>query len=88
MVPLCHVSRRLKHRSRLTLPLPKGYKGHIILLWNSNAKAIGGVKMGKDRQEKKLGESGRVESDRDQALDKPGATQMESPDEARSRNKG
>lgn len=44
--------------------------------------------MGKDRQEKKLAESGRVESDRDQALGKPGATHMESPDEARSRNKG
>ncbi|MDQ0219002.1 YpzI family protein [Peribacillus cavernae] len=43
--------------------------------------------MGRDRQEKKLKESGRVESDRDQGLAKPGATKMESPEEARDRNK-
>lgn len=39
--------------------------------------------MGRDRQEKKLRESRTVESDRDQALDKPGATKMESPEESR-----
>ncbi|MBM7604443.1 hypothetical protein JOC75_002446 [Metabacillus crassostreae] len=43
--------------------------------------------MGKDRQEKKLRESGRVESDRDQSLDYPGATRMEGPEAARERNK-
>ncbi|MGG0847570.1 YpzI family protein [Peribacillus simplex] len=42
--------------------------------------------MGKDRQEKKLKESKRVESDRNQSLDKKGATSMESPEEARRRN--
>ncbi|MFD0048572.1 YpzI family protein [Actinomycetes bacterium NPDC127524] len=42
--------------------------------------------MGKDRQEKKLRESKRVESDRDQSLGLPGATKMESPEEARKRN--
>ncbi|AXN37359.1 YpzI family protein [Peribacillus butanolivorans] len=42
--------------------------------------------MGKDRQEKKLKESKRVESDRDQTLDNKGATKMESPEEARRRN--
>jgi hypothetical protein len=44
--------------------------------------------MGNDRQEKKLRESRRVESDRDKALDKPGATILEGPKTARSRNKG
>ncbi|WP_163101009.1 YpzI family protein [Peribacillus alkalitolerans] len=43
--------------------------------------------MGKDRQEKKLRESKRVESDRDQALHYPGATSLEGPEEARKRNK-
>jgi len=42
--------------------------------------------MGKDRQEKKLKESRRVESDRDQSLKYPGATQMEGPEKARKRN--
>ncbi|MCO0596563.1 YpzI family protein [Peribacillus butanolivorans] len=42
--------------------------------------------MGKDRQEKKLKESKRVESDRDQSLNDKGATIMESPEEARKRN--
>ncbi|MFD4817186.1 YpzI family protein [Peribacillus butanolivorans] len=42
--------------------------------------------MGKDRQEKKLKESKRVESDRDQLLDNKGATKMEGPEEARKRN--
>ncbi|MBY6051399.1 YpzI family protein [Cytobacillus firmus] len=42
--------------------------------------------MGKDRQEKKLKNSGKVESDRDQALHYPGASKMQSPEEARSMN--
>lgn len=33
--------------------------------------------MGKDRQEKKLKKSKRVESDRDQAISYPGATKLE-----------
>lgn len=43
--------------------------------------------MGKDRQEKKLRQSGRVESDRDQSLKYSGATRLEGPDEARARQK-
>ncbi|MFJ7975280.1 YpzI family protein [Peribacillus sp. JNUCC 23] len=43
--------------------------------------------MGKDRQEKKLKMSHRVESDRDQSLKYSGATKMEGPEEARRRNK-
>ena len=39
--------------------------------------------MGKDRQEKKLRESKRVESDRDQALHYKGSTRLDTPDEAR-----
>lgn len=42
--------------------------------------------MGKDRQEKKLKKSKQVESDRDQALQYPGATKMSSPEEARKLN--
>lgn len=42
--------------------------------------------MGKDRQEKKLRESKRVESDRNQALHYPSATKMSSPEEARKLN--
>ncbi|ANB58397.1 ypzI-like family protein [Anoxybacillus sp. B7M1] len=42
--------------------------------------------MGKDRQEKKLKRSGRVESDRDQALENKGATRLDTPDEAREQN--
>ncbi|WP_285766244.1 YpzI family protein [Peribacillus sp. SI8-4] len=42
--------------------------------------------MGKDRQEKKLKQSKRVESDRDQSLEHKGATSMESPEAARKRN--
>ncbi|WP_282172715.1 YpzI family protein [Cytobacillus firmus] len=42
--------------------------------------------MGKDRQEKKLKNSGKVESDRDQALHYPGASKMQSAEEARSLN--
>ncbi|GGM23766.1 hypothetical protein GCM10011351_06950 [Paraliobacillus quinghaiensis] len=44
--------------------------------------------MGRDRQEKKLKESGRVESDRDQALHYKGATKMSSPEEGRKLNDG
>jgi hypothetical protein len=43
--------------------------------------------MGKDRQEKKLKQSHRVESDRDQSLEHKGATRLEDPDAARERNK-
>jgi hypothetical protein len=42
--------------------------------------------MGKDRQEKKLKASRRVESDRDQALHYPGATKLSGPVEARDLN--
>ncbi|MEH7176694.1 YpzI family protein [Neobacillus vireti] len=42
--------------------------------------------MGKDRQEKKLKDSRRVESDRDQALHYPGSTKLSSPEEARKLN--
>lgn len=41
--------------------------------------------MGKDRQEKKLKQSRRVESDRDQSLELSGATKLEGPEEARKR---
>lgn len=44
--------------------------------------------MGRDRQEKKLKQSGRVESDRDQALHYPGSAKLQSPEEARSLNDG
>lgn len=43
------------------------------------------IVVGKDRQEKKLKQSHRVESDRDQSLKYPGATKLESPEEARAR---
>ncbi|MCA1054655.1 YpzI family protein [Rossellomorea aquimaris] len=43
--------------------------------------------MGKDRQEKKLKQSGRVESDRDQELQNKGATGMESPEKSRKRQR-
>ncbi|WP_066098912.1 MULTISPECIES: YpzI family protein [Bacillaceae] len=42
--------------------------------------------MGKDRQEKKLKESRRVESDRDQKLENKGATSLESTEQSRERN--
>ncbi|MGB8000338.1 MAG: YpzI family protein [Anaerobacillus sp.] len=42
--------------------------------------------MGKDRQEKKLKKSKRVESDRDQSIEHKGATMLEGPNEARNRN--
>ncbi|MBM7841283.1 hypothetical protein JOC54_004586 [Alkalihalobacillus xiaoxiensis] len=44
--------------------------------------------MGKDRQEKKLRESGRVESDRDVNLRYKGSTKMSGPEEARKLNDG
>ncbi|MDY0394469.1 YpzI family protein [Virgibacillus halophilus] len=44
--------------------------------------------MGKDRQEKKLKQSGRVESDRDVGLRYPGRAKMSSPEEARRLNDG
>lgn len=42
--------------------------------------------MERDRQERKVKKSRRVESDRDQALHFPGATKMSSPKEARKLN--
>lgn len=44
--------------------------------------------MGRDRQEKKLRESGRVGPDRDRALHFPGSTKLQSPDEGRKFNDG
>ncbi|OZU89639.1 YpzI family protein [Virgibacillus indicus] len=44
--------------------------------------------MGKDRQEKKLRESGRVESDRDVNLRYKGTAKMSGPEEARKLNDG
>ncbi|SFJ23675.1 YpzI-like protein [Halobacillus dabanensis] len=41
--------------------------------------------MGRDRQEKKLKRSGKVQSDRDQQLSYPGATALEGPEAARER---
>jgi hypothetical protein len=43
--------------------------------------------MGKDRQTKKHKEAKLTESDRDQSLDYPGATRLDTPDEARDLNK-
>ena len=42
--------------------------------------------MGKDRQEKKLKKSHRVESDRDQAIHYNGVTRLQSPAEGRALN--
>ena len=42
--------------------------------------------MGRDRQEKKLKSSRRVESDRDQALHYNGAARLDTPEEARELN--
>lgn len=56
------------------------------LIFSIHAKKKGGVKMGKDRQEKKLRNSGRVQSDRDQSLHYDGATKLSSPEEARRLN--
>ncbi|RKQ32723.1 YpzI family protein [Oceanobacillus halophilus] len=44
--------------------------------------------MGRDRQEKKLKQSGRVESDRDVGLRFKGRAKMSSPEEARRLNDG
>ncbi|WP_369900381.1 YpzI family protein [Bacillus manliponensis] len=43
--------------------------------------------MSKDRQEKKLKQSRRVESDRDQSLQYPGSTRLDTPDQAREQNR-
>lgn len=43
--------------------------------------------MGKDRQEKKHKKADRVETDRDQNINYPGATRLEGPESARERNK-
>ncbi|KYD18448.1 YpzI family protein [Parageobacillus thermoglucosidasius] len=43
--------------------------------------------MGRDRQEKKLKQSHRVESDRDQSIEHKGATRLEGQGAARERNK-
>ena len=42
--------------------------------------------MGRDRQEKKLKKSHRVESDRDQAIHYNGSTRLQSPEEGRLLN--
>jgi hypothetical protein len=42
--------------------------------------------MGKDRQERKLKDSGTVGPDRDQALHYPDSTKLQSPEEARKLN--
>lgn len=42
--------------------------------------------MGRDRQEKKLKQSRRVESDRDRGLHGKGATELDTPEEARKLN--
>ncbi|WP_010284255.1 YpzI family protein [Bacillus timonensis] len=42
--------------------------------------------MSKDRQEKKLKQARVTESDRDQSLDYPGATRLDTPEEAREMN--
>ena len=44
--------------------------------------------MGRDRQEKKLRESGRVQPDRDVNMRYPGRSSMSSPEEARKLNDG
>jgi len=44
--------------------------------------------VGRDRQEKKLRESGRVQPDRDVNLRYPGRSSMSSPEEARKLNDG
>ncbi|WP_144448949.1 YpzI family protein [Halalkalibacter nanhaiisediminis] len=43
--------------------------------------------MGKDRQEKKLKHSRRVESDRDQSLEYGGSAKLQSSEEARRQQK-
>ncbi|PHB02456.1 hypothetical protein COE81_26130 [Bacillus wiedmannii] len=60
----------------------------IVFSYNSNTfnKEVLFI-MGKDRQERKLRESRRVESDRDQSLQYPGATGLDTPEQARKQNK-
>ncbi|WP_077618619.1 YpzI family protein [Bacillus sinesaloumensis] len=43
--------------------------------------------MGKDRQEGKQRKERLTESDRDQSIDYPGATRLDTPDEARDINR-
>ncbi|WLD91842.1 YpzI family protein [Alkalihalobacillus sp. AL-G] len=43
--------------------------------------------MGKDRQEKKLKQSRKVESDRDQALHHAGSARLDTPEQARKENR-
>lgn len=43
--------------------------------------------MNKDRQEKKLREAKRVESDRDTSIHRKGATVLDTPEEAREENR-
>lgn len=43
--------------------------------------------MGKDRQERKMKQSRRTESDRDQSLQYPGATGLDTPELARKQNR-
>ena len=59
----------------------------IVFSYNSNTfnKEVLFI-MGKDRQERKLRESRRVESDRDQSLQYPGATGLDTPEQARKKN--
>ncbi|MDG4656082.1 YpzI family protein [Ectobacillus antri] len=42
--------------------------------------------MGKDRQERKMKQSRRTESDRDQSLQHKGATGLDTPEQARQQN--
>jgi len=58
--------------------------------YNKNERLIlnleGGKIMGRDRQEKKLRNSNRVESDRDKALHYNGSTRLQSPEDGRLLN--
>lgn len=59
----------------------------IVFSYNSNTfnKEVLFI-MGKDRQERKLRESRPVESDRNQSLQYPGATGLDTPEQARKQN--
>lgn len=50
-------------------------------------KQEGGEEMSRDRQERKLKQGNRVESDRDQSLHFPGASKLQSPEEARKQQR-
>jgi hypothetical protein len=52
---------------------------------NTCNKEVGA--MGKDRQERKMKQSRRVESDRDQSLQYPGATGLDTSEQARKQNR-